>query len=196
MTNCYYVIYKPFRVLSQFTAQDGKLTLNDLYQLPKDVYSVGRLDYDSEGMLVLTNDNYLKTKVINPKSKCRKTYFAQVEGQVNNESINSLCSGVDININGQIHRTLAADVSIMEEPDLPERIPAIRYRANIPTTWLKITISEGKNRQVRKMTASVGYPTLRLIRYSIEELNIKGFISGEIKELSKNIVYNSLKIRL
>jgi 23S rRNA pseudouridine2457 synthase len=195
MSYSYYIVYKPFRVLSQFTAEDGKQTLKDYFQVPKDVYSVGRLDYDSEGLLILTNDNYLKSKVINPKSACKKTYYCQVEGLVNVQSIDLLCSGVEININSKIHKTLPALVEIIEEPSLPERIPPIRYRANIPTTWLKITISEGKNRQVRKMTAAVGYPTLRLIRFAIEELNIKEFISGDIKEINQKFVYNSLKIR-
>lgn len=192
----YYIIYKPFNVLSQFTNEGGKQCLKDYFELPIDVYPVGRLDYDSEGLLILTNDNRLKTTILSPKSRCKKTYFAQVEGEVNFEAIRKLEAGIDININGKIHHTGKAVAEIISEPNLPERNPPIRFRKNIPTTWIKLSITEGKNRQVRKMTAAVGYPTLRLVRHSIENLNINGFSSGQLKELEKEFVYKSLKIRI
>ena len=192
----YYIIYKPFKVLSQFTSEDDKLTLKNFCNLEKDVYSVGRLDYDSEGLLLLTNDNYLKSKIINPNSNCKKTYYVQVEGAVDTSDISMLKVGININNNGVIYLTKSAIAEIIEEPNLPQRTPPIRFRANIPTTWIKISINEGKNRQIRKMTSAIGYPTLRLVRHSIENLNIDGFISGQIKEINRKFVYNSLKIKL
>ncbi|MCF0043114.1 pseudouridine synthase [Dyadobacter fanqingshengii] len=169
----YFFIYKPFGMLSQFTREGDHPTLGDLgFEFPKDIYPVGRLDADSEGLLLLTNDNFLKTKVLDPKNKHSKTYYAQVEGVVTEEACEMLRSGVQISINGKKHLTLPAKVDAIAEPSLPERNPPIRFRQNIPVSWVSISIGEGKNRQVRRMTAAAGFPTLRLVRWSIGKISL------------------------
>lgn len=181
----YYVIYKPYMVMCQFSPIEGKKTLSDLnLGLKNDIYPVGRLDEDSEGLLVLTNDKSLTDKILNPKNYHTRTYFVQVEGTINQEAISKLEKGnIAIKIKDKTHFTLPSKAEMIAEPDfLPLRNPPIRFRANIPTSWLSLTLTEGKNRQVRKMTAALGFPTLRLVRYSIENLTIKGFKSGEIRK--------------
>lgn len=190
----YFVFYKPYQVLSQFTSSDGRASLS-LFNFPKDCYPVGRLDYDSEGLLIITNDKSLNQKLLSPKYRHRRTYFVQVEGVPMSEDLEKLSKGVEINIQGKTYRTLPAVAEVLvDEPNLPERVPPIRFRKNIPTTWLSITLMEGKNRQVRKMTAKIGYPTLRLVRYSIEKLNIEGFNSGEICQFSKEKITKLLNL--
>ncbi len=190
----YFIFYKPYKVLSQFTSSDGRASLS-LFNFPKDCYPVGRLDYDSEGLLIITDDKSLNRKLLNPKFRHRRTYYVQVEGIPSLADLKQLSKGVEINIDGKIYRTLPAVVEALEtEPNLPERIPPIRFRKNIPTTWLSITLMEGKNRQVRKMTAKIGYPTLRLVRYSIEKLNIDGFNSGEIRRINKDTIIKLLNL--
>jgi 23S rRNA pseudouridine2457 synthase len=181
--NKYFAIYKPFQVLSQFSESDGKQTLKSIYDFPKDVYPIGRLDYDSEGLLLLTNDNKFKTKILSPKSNITKTYVVQVEGIPSTYQIEQLRIGVLIKLKQIQYRTKPANVEVIEEPIFPERVPPIRFRKNIPTSWLNISITEGKNRQVRKMTASVDLPTLRLIRYAIGKLNLDVLQSQQIIEL-------------
>lgn len=168
--------------MCQFSGIEGKKTLLDLdYKFPKDVYPVGRLDEDSEGFLLLTNDKSLNNRLLDPKNKLQKTYLVQVEGSISNDAILKLQKGVEITLKEGIYKTLPCIAEKITEPDfLPERFPPIRFRANIPTSWLKLTLTEGKNRQVRKMTASVGFPTLRLVRYGIKHLNILGFKSGDV----------------
>jgi 23S rRNA pseudouridine2457 synthase len=186
----YFIIYKPFNVLSQFSSQEGKQTLGDLYNLPKDVYPVGRLDYDSEGLLILTNDTSLNERLLHPKHKHEREYWVQVDGAITTEAINSLEAGVTISVDGKQHKTARCIASIFaEEPLVPVRTPPIRFRKNIPTTWIRLILSEGKNRQVRKMTAAVGFPTLRLIRYRIEKLTIDNMQPGDIHPLTKEQVY-------
>jgi 23S rRNA pseudouridine2457 synthase len=185
--NFYSIIYKPFNVLSQFTSQDGKQTLKDYFAVPKDVYAVGRLDYDSEGLLILTNDKRLNNQLLNPLFAHRRTYWAQVDGDITEQAILALQHGVDITVEGKIYHTEKCIATILNEPPIvPERNPPIRVRKSIPTSWIKLTITEGKNRQVRKMTAAVGFPTLRLIRYSIGSCTIKGFNPGDMKLLTAN----------
>jgi 23S rRNA pseudouridine2457 synthase len=181
----YYIFYKPFQVLSQFSAEGDKRTLSDYFSsLSKDIYPVGRLDYDSEGLLLLTNDKELNHRLLDPKYKHKRTYWAQVEGEITEEAIMTLRKGVHITVESKKHFTAPAEVSVFEEaPEVPERNPPIRFRKNIPTTWISLTLTEGKNRQVRKMTAAVGYPTLRLIRYGIGRINIEGMESGSYREL-------------
>lgn len=160
-------------MLSQFSREGDHPTLADLdFEFPKDIYPVGRLDADSEGLLLLTNDNFLKTKVLDPKNRHSKTYYAQVEGLITEEACAALRSGVQISINGKKHLTSPANVHPIEEPVLPERNPPIRFRQNIPVSWVSISIGEGKNRQVRRMTAAVGFPTLRLVRWSIGKISL------------------------
>jgi 23S rRNA pseudouridine2457 synthase len=169
----YYLFYKPFQVLSQFSKEGDKQTLADfLKEIPKDVYPVGRLDYDSEGLLLLTNDKQLAHQLLEPKFEHKRTYWVQIEGTITDEAVAQLQNGVLININGKQHKTKRAIVERMNEPYVAERNPPIRFRKNIPVSWIAITLTEGKNRQVRRMTAAVGYPTLRLIRYSIGNVNI------------------------
>lgn len=169
----YYLIYKPFGMLSQFSREGDHQTLADLdFTFAKDIYPVGRLDADSEGLLLLTNDNFLKTKLLEPRNRHTRTYYVQVEGEVTEEACRQLSAGVKISINGKQYQTLPAEVSKIEEPELPERNPPIRFRKNIPTSWLSVTLHEGKNRQVRRMTATVGFPTLRLVRWSIGKISL------------------------
>ncbi len=175
----YFVHYKPFEVLSQFSADGDKETLKNYCKLPLDVYPVGRLDYDSEGLLLLTNDTSMNKKLLHPSSKYEKEYWVQVEGIPTTEALQQLEYGVTISVNGKKHNTLACKASLMNLPDIAERNKPIRFRANIPTSWLRIIITEGKNRQVRKMTAAIGYPTLRLIRWRINNITLLNLQPGD-----------------
>lgn len=181
----YYIIYKPYLVLSQFTATDGHACLADFFDVPKDVYPVGRLDYDSEGLLLLTNDKALNHALLNPLFKHEREYWVQVDGAISESAIAALQTGVSINIDGKTHRTWPAKASLFDAaPNVPERHPPIRFRKQIPAPWLSLVLNEGKNRQVRKMTAAVGFPTLRLIRYRIGNLNIDQLQPGDIVPVS------------
>lgn len=165
---------KPYNVLSQFTDGQGRATLKDYIDIPG-VYAAGRLDRDSEGLLVLTSDGKLQHKLAHPSSKTSKTYWVQVEGQPDKAAINALQQGVEL----KDGLTQPAKVKIIEQPDIWPRTPAVRFRKHIPTQWLSITISEGRNRQVRRMSAHVGHPTLRLIRYRIGSWTIDGIENGQ-----------------
>lgn len=189
----YCIIYKPFYVLSQFTSAEGKQTLKDFFDVPPDVYPVGRLDYDSEGLLILTNDKKLNHELLNPLFQHTREYWVQVDGSITDEALNDLQNGVDITIEGKPWRTKKCKASIFKtEPSVPRRDPPIRVRKNIPTSWIKLLLTEGKNRQVRKMTAAVGFPTLRLIRYRIEKCMIEGLQPGEMRILTRGELYHFL----
>jgi 23S rRNA pseudouridine2457 synthase len=168
--------------MSQFSPVEGKLTLKDFFEVERDVYPVGRLDYDSEGLLVLSNDKRLNQQLLHPLSTQEKEYFVQVEGLMTAEALRQLEKGVTINIDGKPHQTLPAKARLLNPlPVLPERNPPIRYRAHIPTSWISLTITEGKNRQVRRMTAAVGFPTLRLVRWRQGKLTIEGLEPGDMR---------------
>ncbi len=187
----YFIIYKPYGVLTQFSGEGP--TLASLGAFPREVYPVGRLDKDSEGLLLITDDKWLNHHLLNPRFGHQRTYYAQVEGIPTPEALNQLKSGVIINVDGTDYKTKPALAKILEPaPTLPERNPPIRYRAAIPDTWIELTLIEGKNRQVRKMTAAVGFPTLRLVRFSMEKITISGMEVGEIRELDQETVYRWL----
>ena len=176
----YILVNKPYEVLTQFTDEHGRATLKDFVPVPG-IYPVGRLDFDSEGLLLLTDDKALQHRLSDPKFKVPKTYWAQVEGAVSEEALEKLRRGM------QIKDGLAAPARAVEMPEpatLWERGTPIRFRANIPTSWLAITISQGMNRQVRKMCAAVGLPCLRLIRASIDELRLDELAPGQWRELT------------
>ena len=191
----YFLIYKPYLMLSQFSKEGDKPTLADLeYDFPKDVYPVGRLDADSEGLLLLTSDKQLNHRLLNPKFRHSRTYYVQVDGALTDAACQQLVAGVSISVDGKSYATLPASAQAIPEPQLPERLPPIRYRANIPTSWLSITLHEGKNRQVRKMTAAVGFPTLRLVRWAIESITAEGMMPGQVLELSRSALLQGLKL--
>jgi 23S rRNA pseudouridine2457 synthase len=178
----YYIVYKPFQVLSQFSPQEGKATLKDFFPLPTDVYPVGRLDFDSEGLLILTNDRRLNHRLLDPEFEHEREYWVQVDGVINPDALRQLETGVTITIDGKPYTTRPAKANWIT-PTVPDRTPPIRYRAHIPTSWISLTLKEGKNHQVRKMTARTGFPTLRLIRYRIEMITIEGLQPGEMREI-------------
>lgn len=189
-TFSYILFYKPFQVLSQFSEEGDKKTLAHFFDgIEKNIYPVGRLDYDSEGLLLLTNDTRLNQQLLHPESAHQKTYYVQVEGIPSKEMLQQLATGVNISVNGKSHKTAPAKVSVIAAPEnIPERNPPIRFRKNIPTSWLALSISEGKNRQVRKMTAAVGLPTLRLLRYAIGSVAISNMQPGDFIYLRPNLV--------
>jgi 23S rRNA pseudouridine2457 synthase len=171
----YILFYKPYGVLSQFTRETGYLSLADFGPFPKNTYVAGRLDAHSEGLLLLTNDNVIKHRITDPKFGHERTYLVQVEGILDESDIKQLQNGVTI----EGIRTKPANVKVLtHEPTLPARTVPIRFRKNTPASWIKIVLREGRNRQVRKMTAAVGHPTLRLVRTSITFLTIVGLKPG------------------
>lgn len=182
-------------MLSQFSREGDNKALADLnFNFPKDAYPVGRLDSDSEGLLLLTNDKTINHKLLDPKFKHNRTYLAQVEGLFSEEAKKKLEKGISISVDGKQYQTLPAIVETRHVVSLPERNPPIRFRKNSPTSWIKISLHEGKNRQVRKMTAAVGFPTLRLIRTAVEKIELGNLQPGEVKEITKDDCFQLLKI--
>jgi 23S rRNA pseudouridine2457 synthase len=180
-------------VLCQFSKEENKKTLGDFFNVEQDVYPVGRLDYDSEGLLILTNDKQLNHRLLNPIFKHKREYWVQVDGAINNDALQKLQQGVMINVDGKNYKTKPCIAKAFGvEPNVGERLPPIRVRKNIPTSWISLTLTEGKNRQVRKMTAAVNHPTLRLIRHSIENILLDKMQPGEMIQLSQNEIYEKL----
>lgn len=192
----YFYLYKPYGVLSQFSAAPGKQTLRDVFaDVPRDVYPLGRLDHDSEGLLILSNDPALNAAVLHPKFAHEREYWVQVEGEITREALQKLSQGLWIRIDGKPYRTRPSLARMLPEaPQLPPRSRPIRFRSSIPDSWISLVLEEGKNRQVRRMTAAVGFPTLRLVRYRMEELNLDGLVPGEVRELGKHQFFRLLRL--
>jgi len=178
--NRYIIFNKPYGVLSQFTPEDGARSLAE-FNLPKDVYAAGRLDKDSEGLLLLTNDGPLIERLLDPRNEKPKTYWVQVERIPSEEELNKLRAGVKI----QDYQTLPCEIKLIEEPNFPPRDPPIRVRKTVPDCWVEIVIKEGKNRQIRRMTAAINHPTLRLVRVKLGKLELNDLKPGEWREVSK-----------
>ena len=174
---------KPYHVLSQFTDEAGRKTLADFIKI-KSIYPAGRLDYDSEGLLLLTDNGQLQSLISHPKYKLNKTYWAQVEGQINSNDCQKLINGVELK-DGPAR---AIKCKPIVPPNLWDRIPPIRQRQTVADSWVELSIAEGRNRQVRRMTAAIGFPTLRLVRAQIGQLNIQDIGLGETKTLTGKTV--------
>jgi 23S rRNA pseudouridine2457 synthase len=169
---------KPFNVLCQFSGGEGKATLADYVKVPN-VYPAGRLDADSEGLLLLTDDGKLQARIADPKYKLPKTYLVQVEGDVQATALHALQNGILL----KDGMTLPADVTRVDAPALWPRDPPVRFRKTVPDCWLELTIREGRNRQVRRMTAAVGHPTLRLVRWRIGDWELNGLMPGAWRDV-------------
>ena len=172
------LLNKPYGVISQFSEHEKHTSLSEFIS-EKDFYPAGRLDHDSEGLLILTDEGKIQHCLSHPRHKQPKTYWVQVEGEITDEAITALENGVEL----KDGKTLPAKAKRIEQPELWPRNPPVRYRAAIPTSWCELTITEGKNRQVRRMTAAVGFPTLRLVRYSIGKFTIDGLSPGEWRKI-------------
>jgi len=181
---------KPFQVLSQFTDEQGRATLADYLSAPG-FRAAGRLDYDSEGLLLLTDDGVLQQHIANPRHKRWKTYQVQVEGLVTDEALAQLRSGVEL----KDGRSLPARAKRIPPPQIWPRSPPVRERKSVPDTWLELSIREGRNRQVRRMTAAVGYPTLRLVRIRVGDWSLQGLQPGEHRQLDINMPQGGRKNR-
>ncbi|MCL6099735.1 MAG: pseudouridine synthase [Bacteroidetes bacterium] len=194
----YFVLYKPYGVLTQFTDKANRPTLGSLFKFPNDacpsdrrVYPVGRLDRDSEGLLLLTNDKRLTEYLLNPKNKHEREYYVQVEGIPTEKDLERLRNGIELNDG----KTLPAKVKLIDDPEFPLRVPPIRERKNIPTSWISLTLVEGRNRQVRRMTAAIGFPTLRLVRVRIKNILLGELQLGKVRELKQHEIESLKKKR-
>lgn len=180
----YYTFYKPFGVLSQFTQEvKGHRTLQDYLSFDKDVYPIGRLDKDSEGLLLLTNERSLTEAILSPDKNHKKTYWVQVEGTATEDLCSKLCTTHQIRTKKKTHQVRALECELLEGAPLSRREPPIRERKHIPTSWISLTLDEGKHRQVRKMCAHFGFPVLRLCRWSIEDITLKDLQPGAFRNI-------------
>jgi 23S rRNA pseudouridine2457 synthase len=192
----YFIIHKPFDVLSQFTREEAHHTcLADVFSLPPDIYPVGRLDRDSEGLLLLTNDKRVNSLLLQPRRGHERTYYAQVEGIPDQAALEKLREGVKIRIKKKEFRTRPASARLLPgDFAWPERTPPIRYRKTVPTAWLELKLTEGKNRQVRRMCAAVGFPVLRLVRVAIADLELGELPVGGQREIPREQFWQKLGI--
>lgn len=191
----YYAYYKPFGVLSQFSDEGNHPGLKRFLTLRTDVYPVGRLDRDSEGLLLLTNDPRVNGLLLAPERRHWRTYYVQVEGEATDGQMQHLQNPMTIKVKQSSYQTLPCRAELLPDaPTLPDRDPPIRYRASIPTSWISVSVREGKNRQVRKMTAQVGLPTLRLVRFGIESLTVEGMAAGELRPYDREKFYRLLNL--
>jgi len=191
----YYIIYKPYKIISQFTSSHKKKKcLGELgFLFPKDVYPVGRLDENSEGLLILTNDKKLNYKLLNPVFEHKRIYLVQLQGIITKEALQQLEKGVTIALDAGPYLTKPCKVKLVPQPEkLPPRGHPVSER--LPTSWIELTLTEGKYHQVRKMTAGVGFPCLRLIRIAIEDIRLEAMQPGEVRELKREAVYKKLNI--
>lgn len=191
----YYIIYKPYKMISQFTSSHKKKKcLGELgFTFPKDVYPVGRLDENSEGLLILTNDKTLNFKLLNPEFEHKRIYLVQLQGIITPEAIKQLETGVEIALDAGPYLTKPCKTKPVPKPEkLPPRGHPISEQ--LPTSWIELTLTEGKFHQVRKMTAGVGFPCLRLIRIAIEDIRIENMLPGNVRELKRDAVYRKLQI--
>jgi 23S rRNA pseudouridine2457 synthase len=183
-------------MLSQFSREGEHRALCDLeFDFPKDIYPVGRLDHDSEGLLLLTNDKTINHLLLDPKHAHWRTYLVQVEGSITSEALHLLQNGVEISINGKKHIALKCKAKAIDPPPLPDRNPPIRFRKSVPDSWIELSLTEGKNRQVRRMTAAVGFPTLRLVRFSIEKFSLDTMQPGDVVEIKGSELYATLRLK-
>ena len=192
----YYIFYKPYDVLNQFTRERPEhVTLADYLKVEKDVYPIGRLDKDSEGLLILSNDKQLNEKLLSPVYKHSRTYFVQVDDDITLKAVERVAEGVQIKLDSGPYFTKPCKAKkLAKAPILPERVPPIRFRKEIPTSWVRIELGEGKNRQIRKMFAAVGFPVLRLVRVQIEDLKIGDINPGQYRQLSREEIYGLLHL--
>lgn len=192
----YYVFYKPYDVLTQFSKdKPDQKTLSDFLKVEPDVYPVGRLDKDSEGLLLLTNDPSINSLLLHPRQEHKRTYWVQLDSDITLEALKKTAEGVDIKLPSGIHKTLPCQVKKLSKPPvLPERTPPVRYRAQIPTSWVSIELSEGKNRQVRRMFAAVGFPVLRLVRVQIVDLKLGKCLPGQYFDIKEEELYKLLNM--
>lgn len=191
----YFIIFKPYKVLSQFTEEDNNPGLASLFDLPKDVYPVGRLDLDSEGLLLLTNDTSINHQLLNPKFRHERTYWAEVEGIPDDDALQRFEKGLQIKAKGKTYLTAPAKIRLLHQVQLEEREPSVNRVKHPVTSWVEISLTEGKNRQVRRMTAAIGHPTLRLLRVGIERLTLGDMQPGEIRELTGEQVVKKLGLQ-
>ena len=194
----YFVVNKPYDMHCQFSKEKADdYTLADLgFDFPVDAYPVGRLDKDSEGLLIISNDKALNISLLDPENNHKRSYWVQVEGEPTILALKQIRKGLEITVEGKPYTTIPAEVALLPiPPDVPERKPAVRYRAAIPTSWAMITLVEGKNRQVRRMWAKIGFPVLRLIRVSIEQLELENIRSSKVTEMTQKDIYKMLRIK-
>jgi 23S rRNA pseudouridine2457 synthase len=192
----YFIFYKPYDVLPQFTRERPEhKTLADFLKVKDDIYPVGRLDKDSEGLMILTNDKSVNGLLLLPGQKKEKTYLVQVEGEITSQAISSLQTGVEIKLEDKMYLTRSCKVKkLSKTPVLPERNPPIRFRLNKPTSWIMIVLEEGKNRQIRKMCSKVGFPVLRLVRVQIGNITLGKLLPGQSKKMTKEDLFELLSL--